>query len=63
LVIKEVQRSNIPAYLAAADVFLLPSRREGMPISILEAMRAGLPVIVTKVGAIPEMIEDGQSGL
>lgn len=63
LVTREVERSKVPAYLAAADVFLLPSRREGMPISILEAMRAGLPVIVSNVGAIPEMIEDGQSGL
>ena len=63
LVTKEVLRSNIPLYLAVADVFLLPSRREGMPISILEAMRAELPIIVTKVGAIPQMIEDGQSGL
>jgi glycosyltransferase involved in cell wall biosynthesis len=63
LVTKEVQRSKVPAYLAAADVFLLPSRREGMPISILEAMRAGLSVVVTRVGAIPEMIEGGESGL
>ncbi len=63
LVTREMERSKVPAYLAAADVFLLPSRREGMPISILEAMRAGLPVIVSNVGAIPEMIEDWQSGL
>ena len=59
----EVPRSEIPLYLASADVFLLPSRREGMPITILEAMRGGCPVIVTKVGAIPEMIIDGESGI
>ncbi|MGO8823217.1 MAG: glycosyltransferase family 4 protein [Desulfomonilaceae bacterium] len=59
----EVPRSKIPAYFAIADVFLLPSRQEGMPISILEAMRARLPIITTAVGGIPEMIEDGQSGI
>lgn len=59
----EAPRSEIPLYLASADIFLLPSRREGMPISILEAMRAGLPVIVTTVGAIPEMVIDRKSGI
>ncbi|MDQ7783361.1 MAG: glycosyltransferase family 4 protein [Desulfomonilaceae bacterium] len=59
----EVERDRIPCFLAAADVFLLPSFIEGMPISILEAMEAGLPVISTKVNAIPYMIEDGVSGL
>ncbi len=59
----EVRRDGIPSFLAAADVFLLPSFIEGMPISILEAMEMGLPVISTKVNAIPDMIEDGVSGL
>ena len=63
LVTGEVHRSKIPLYLAAADVFLLPSREEGMPIAILEAMRASLPIITTTVGAIPQMIEDGISGI
>jgi glycosyltransferase involved in cell wall biosynthesis len=63
LVTGEVHRSNIPLYFAAADVFLLPSREEGMPIAILEAMRAGLPIITTTVGGIPEMIKDGTSGI
>ncbi len=63
LVTGEVHRSKIPLYLAAADVFLLPSRDEGMPIAILEAMRAGLPIITSTIGGIPEMIEDGRSGI
>ena len=59
----EVPREKVPGYLACADVFLLPSHREGMPISIIEAMRGGVPIISTLVGAIPEMIENGTSGI
>jgi glycosyltransferase involved in cell wall biosynthesis len=49
--------------LAAADLFALSSRYEGMPNVILEAMAASLPVVATAVGAVPEMIEDGREGL
>jgi glycosyltransferase involved in cell wall biosynthesis len=45
-----------------ADIFLLPSYQEGFPLTILEAMAAGLPVISTPVGAIPEVIENGVNG-
>jgi glycosyltransferase involved in cell wall biosynthesis len=50
-------------YLKAADIFLLPSRKEGLPLAILEAGNAELPVISTRVGGIPEVIEHKRSGL
>lgn len=51
------------SYLKVFDAYVLPSVKEGFPWAILEAMRAGLPVIATRVGAIPEVIQDGQNGL
>jgi len=51
------------ALLSAADLFVLPSWNEGQPISILEAMAAGLPCVATTVGAIPETVLDGVTGL
>jgi glycosyltransferase involved in cell wall biosynthesis len=50
------------AALHRAEVFLLPSYGEGQPLSILEAMAAGLPIISTTVGSIAEVIEDGTNG-
>jgi glycosyltransferase involved in cell wall biosynthesis len=46
-----------------ADALILPSHTENMPISIMEGMAAGLPVVATVVGAVGEMIEDGETGL
>jgi glycosyltransferase involved in cell wall biosynthesis len=51
------------ARFASADIFVLPSLSEGMPISIIESMAAGLPVIATMVGGIPEMVENEKTGL
>ena len=51
------------ACLGAADVFLLPSRSEGLPLALLEAMSAGVPAVATRVGAVAEVLEDGACGL
>ena len=51
------------ARLAEADVFCLPSIYEGLPLAILEAMAAGLPVVATAVSGNPEAVEDGVTGL
>jgi len=48
--------------LAASDVFVLPSFREGTPRVITEAMAAGLPVVATDIAGIPEQVDDGESG-
>jgi len=47
---------------ANSDIFILPSYSEGLPITMLEGMAAGLPIIATAVGSIPEAIEDGKNG-
>ncbi|MBC7266803.1 MAG: glycosyltransferase family 4 protein [Coriobacteriia bacterium] len=56
-------RDDIPDLLSAADAAVLPSLYEGLPYAISEAMAAGRAVIATRVGGIPEMLEDGRSGL
>ncbi len=56
-------RPDIPEILAASDVFVLPSRWEGLPLVIIEAMMAGLPVVATRVGGVGELVEDGVTGL
>lgn len=50
------------SYLPTFDVFAMPSRWEGMPLGILEAMHAGLPVLATNVGSVAEAVSDGESG-
>jgi sugar transferase (PEP-CTERM/EpsH1 system associated) len=55
-------RDDIPAVMAALDVFVLPSIAEGISNTILEAMASGLPVVATRVGGNPELVEDGIGG-
>src|SRR3989339_594901 len=55
--------SNASKYLKNFDIFVLPSLKEGLPYVILEAGLAGLPVIASNVGGIPEIIENGKEGL
>ncbi|MBK8816888.1 MAG: glycosyltransferase family 4 protein [Methylococcaceae bacterium] len=57
------ERSDAVELLPVLDIFVLPSVSEGMPITILEAMAAAKPVVATKVGGIPELVSDGQTGI
>ena len=57
------RKENASQYLKAFNVFVLPSVKEGFPWSILEAMAAKVPVIATRVGAIPEIITHKENGL
>ena len=58
-----VDRAELPALIREADVFVLPSRVDGTPSALLEAMAAGLPVIGTKVPGTMEAVVDGTTGL
>jgi len=56
-------QANVYPYLHDADIFLLPSRFEGMPMTIIEAMGTGLPVVASAVGGVPDMLQNGKSGI
>ena len=55
-------RNDIPELMRSFDVFALSSIAEGTPVTLLEAMACGLPVVATKVGGIPEVVQDGVNG-
>jgi glycosyltransferase involved in cell wall biosynthesis len=57
------ERDDVASLLAASDVFVLATSFEMLPISILEAMRAGLPVIASRVGGVGELVVHGETGL
>lgn len=57
-----VSRDEVIEHLRGSDVFVFPSRREGCPNAVIEAMATGLPVVGTRVGGLPEMIADGEGG-
>lgn len=56
-------QSGVRDYLLQSDVFILPSFAEGVPVSLMEAMACGIPVIATHVGGIAELIDSGETGL
>ena len=56
-------RNDISGLLNKADIFVLPSNYEGMPITLIEAMITGLPIVATNVGGVPDMIRNEKEGL
>jgi glycosyltransferase involved in cell wall biosynthesis len=56
-------RADVADILRASDMFVLSSRWEGNPLSVMEAMAAGLPVVSTGVGGVPELVREGETGL
>jgi glycosyltransferase involved in cell wall biosynthesis len=57
------ERDDVLDILPAFDVFALPSRYEGLPTAIVEAMRCGVPVVATAVNAVPDLVVPGETGL
>lgn len=53
---------DMPAFLSQGDIFAFPSRQEGFPLMLLEAMASGLPVVATAIPGVDEMVVDGQTG-
>lgn len=56
-------QSNVYPYLNKADVFCLPSEYEGVPMTLIEAMGTGLPIVASNVGGIPDMLVNGENAL
>jgi glycosyltransferase involved in cell wall biosynthesis len=55
-------QKEILFWYRAADIFVLPSHSEGSPVTVMEALRSGLPVVASRVGGIPDLVEDGLTG-
>lgn len=60
--IGKIPNDEIPKYMAASDVFVLPSLSEGFPVTVVEAMASGLPIVATTVRGLPEIIENDENG-
>jgi len=56
-------RTDTARLMVGADIFVLPSHHEGMPVALMEAMSAGLPIVATAVGGVPDVVTDGVEGL
>jgi glycosyltransferase involved in cell wall biosynthesis len=58
-----VAHARVAEYLAGARMLILPSRQEGQPNVVMEAMALGVPVVATRVGGVPDLVADGETGL
>ena len=58
-----VPHAEVPRWLATMDIYVAASRRESFGVAVLEASAAGLPVVVTRVGGLPEVVREGETGL
>ena len=56
-------RRDVPQLLAASDLFVLPTLLDALPTVLIEAMAAGKPIVASRVGGVPEIVNDGRSGL
>ncbi|MBQ7001963.1 MAG: glycosyltransferase [Oscillospiraceae bacterium] len=56
-------QAQVQPYLQAADIFVLPSLYEGIPMTIIEAMGTGLPIVASEVGGIPDLVHNGETAL
>jgi glycosyltransferase involved in cell wall biosynthesis len=54
---------DMPAFYSSIDIQVSASRQEGLPITLLEGMASGLPIVATQVGAVPQLVRDGETGL
>ncbi len=57
------ERDDVPRLLPAADIFVIPSRIEGLPLAVMEAVCAGLPIVATDVGELPNILTNGINAL
>ena len=62
-IVDQVPQEAVEEEMRTSDIFVLPSLREGFPMAALEAMAVGLPVVTTRAGALPDMIEEGKGGV
>lgn len=62
LIIQKGISNNIPDYIIASDIYVQASRHEGLPLALMEVCSAGLPIVASDVGGIPEVVENNKNG-